>query len=107
MCVPRLVAYHTRGLVIPEHYWHAAENLEPTIAIGLNALPTEIALGDEEEEENASEEEENVEDDEEDTDALVRDDESAAPSRPSSAFGANLAVAGFAFALCSRNPRGV
>ena len=60
-----------------------------------------------EEEENANEEEENVEDDEEDTDALVRDDESAAPSRPSSAFGANLAVAGFAFALCSRNPRGV
>ena len=42
------------ALVIPEHYWHAAENLEPTIAIGLNALPTEIPLGDEEEEEEGS-----------------------------------------------------
>ena len=42
------------ALVIPEHYWHAAENLEPTIAIGLNALPTEIPRGDDEEEEEGS-----------------------------------------------------
>jgi hypothetical protein len=27
------------ALVIPEHYWHAAENLEPTIAVGMNSLP--------------------------------------------------------------------
>ena len=27
------------ALVIPEHYWHAAENLEPTIALGMNSMP--------------------------------------------------------------------
>ena len=59
-----------------------------------------------EEEENASEEEENVEDDEEDTDALVRDDESGAFEALIGVWR-ELAVAGFAFALCSRNPRGV
>lgn len=49
------------ALVIPEHYWHAAENLEATIAVGMNTIDaySEVpaALEEEEGDEEGDEEE--------------------------------------------------